>query len=397
MELAGLKHLFVTVFLYNFATFMVIPAITDVTMGALCPGEDKCSLAIYLSGFQQAITGLGSLMMMPIVGNLSDTYGRKALLTLPMSLTVVPLVILAYQRTTYFFYGYYIIKILTAMFCDGSVLCLSLAYVVSTIVAVLAAVYMRVFLRDSNCQIGVSSPLISGVVQPEKDMCQKVQIGKRIPSVNDMVHLLTSSLTFTQAAVVAFFNNLAEGGIHVSLLYFLKAQFHFNKDEFADLLLIAGVAGAISQLLLMPVLTPQLGEERLLRIGLLAWSANVPYVATMFSVLGVFTSPCIRSIVSKQVGPEEQIKDENSIQGKAQGCISGICSFANIISPLIFTPLSALFLSEKAPFHFPGFSIMCIGFAVMIAFVQSIMIRAAPPVSNHKTGNASSSIIYAEA
>jgi hypothetical protein len=51
----GLRHLLVTVFLYNFSIFMVIPAITDVTMSALCPGKDKCSLAIYLTGFQQAV------------------------------------------------------------------------------------------------------------------------------------------------------------------------------------------------------------------------------------------------------------------------------------------------------------------------------------------------------
>jgi hypothetical protein len=55
-ELSGLSHhLFVTVFLYNFSMFMVIPAITDVTMSAICPGKDKCSLAIYLTGFQQAV------------------------------------------------------------------------------------------------------------------------------------------------------------------------------------------------------------------------------------------------------------------------------------------------------------------------------------------------------
>lgn len=52
---AGLSHLFVTVFLYNISSFMVIPAITDVTMSALCPGKDECSLAIYLSGLQQAV------------------------------------------------------------------------------------------------------------------------------------------------------------------------------------------------------------------------------------------------------------------------------------------------------------------------------------------------------
>lgn len=54
-KLSGLRHLFMTVFLFNFATFMVIPAITDVTMAALCPGRDECSIAIYLTGFQQVV------------------------------------------------------------------------------------------------------------------------------------------------------------------------------------------------------------------------------------------------------------------------------------------------------------------------------------------------------
>lgn len=106
---------------------------------------------------------------------------------------------------------------------------------------------------------------------------------------------------------------------------------------------------------------------------------QVPYVAAMFLVMSVFAPPCLRSIASKQVGPNEQ--------GKAQGCISGICSFANVISPFAFTPLTALFLSDAAPFHFPGFSILCAGFAVMIAFIQSIMIRAAPPIATYKVNN----------
>lgn len=54
-KLADLKHLFVTVFLANFALNVIPPAITDITVGALCPAQDECSLAIYLSGFQHAV------------------------------------------------------------------------------------------------------------------------------------------------------------------------------------------------------------------------------------------------------------------------------------------------------------------------------------------------------
>lgn len=55
-ELAELGHLLVFAFLFFFASFMVAPVITDVTMEALCPGRDECSLAIYLTGLQQAVS-----------------------------------------------------------------------------------------------------------------------------------------------------------------------------------------------------------------------------------------------------------------------------------------------------------------------------------------------------
>ncbi|XP_020218807.1 hippocampus abundant transcript-like protein 1 [Cajanus cajan] len=430
-KLNGLSHLFMTMFLHNFAVFMVVPAITDVTMTALCPGQDECSLAIYLTGFQQAMIGVGTLVMMPLLGNLSDKYGRKAILTVPMTLTIIPIGILAYSRTKKFFYVYYVFKILISMVCEGSVPCLALAYVadnipesgrstafgilsgigsaafvcgtlsarflstaltfqVSTLIAVIGAVYMKFFLQDSIID---DKHLYTPIISQGKPTISKVNgklesnkhVFKALHFLKDLTSILNSSLTITQAAIVAFFSNLADVGLHGSMMYFLKARFHFDKNQFADLMVISGIAGTVSQLLLMPILAPILGEARLLSIGLffhcihmflysIAWSSLVPYASAMFSILFVFSQPCIRSIVSKQVGPHEQ--------GKAQGCISGICSVAHIVSPLVFSPLTALFLSEKAPFDFPGFSIMCIGFASMISFVQSMMLRVVPPISS---------------
>lgn len=431
-KLTELSHLLVTVFLSSFASLMVIPAITDVTMVAVCPGKDECSLAIYLSGFQQAIIGLGTVVMMPLIGNLSDQYGRKALLTLPMTLSIIPLVILAYSRTTNFFYAYYVLRTLTAMICEGSINCLALAYVadnvlerqrtsafgilsgiataafvcgtlaarflstaltfqVAALVSMLAAVYMRIFLEESlpNGE-NLTQPILKSGQDDhcqDGDLSRKAPVLKKIPSIQDIIGLLKSRVTFSQAAVVAFFNSLAEGGMQASIMYYLKARFHFSKNHYADLMLLLGIAGMASQLVFMPLLAPHVAEEKLLAIGLLggiadallysvAWSNWVPYATTIFAVFIVCVPPCLRSIASKQVGPTEQ--------GKAQGCISGIISFANIISPLIFSPLTALFLSEDAPFHFPGFSILCIGFATMIAFFQSVLMRGPPPISSHK-------------
>jgi Na+/melibiose symporter-like transporter len=59
------------------------------------------------------------------------------------------------------------------------------------------------------------------------------------------------------------------------LQYYLKAQFGYSKDEFANLLLIAGAAGMLSQLTVMPVLARFVGEDILLIIGLLGGCTHV--------------------------------------------------------------------------------------------------------------------------
>lgn len=66
--ITGLTHLLVTMFLAGIGGVIVIPAITDVTMAALCPGQDECSLAIYLTGFQHAVS-LSSLDLIFLLFN----------------------------------------------------------------------------------------------------------------------------------------------------------------------------------------------------------------------------------------------------------------------------------------------------------------------------------------
>ncbi|CAD6243062.1 unnamed protein product [Miscanthus lutarioriparius] len=438
-DLAGLGHLFVVTFLFHFASFMVIPAVTDVTMEAVCPGRDECSVAIYLSGFQNAVTGLGALVVTPIVGNLSDRYGRKALMTLPVTVAIAPLFILACNRMEVYFYVYYVAKIIAGVFCEGTMHCLCLAYVadhvgprrraaafgllsgvsaagfvsgtltarflptastfqVAAAVAVASALYLRAFLPDAggvSCADEACDPLLqdssctSSTSSSDEELSPRLPLHKSgLPSLSDMVALLTGSLAMSGAAIVTFFYSLGEHGLQTALLYYLKAQFGYSKNEYANLLLIVGAAGMLSQLTVMPILAPILDEEMLLIVGLLggcthvflygiAWSYWVPYFAAAFVILSAFVYPSIRTKVSKSVGSNEQ--------GIAQGCISGISSFASILGPLVFTPLTAWFLSETEPFNFKGFSILCAGFCTLIAFIISLRMRGAQSNTCKKT------------
>lgn len=423
----GLSHMFVTLFLYCFGESMVLPSITDVTMAALCPGKDKCSLAIYLSGAQQVIVGLGSLVVMPVLGNLSDTYGRKMMLTIPITLSIIPLVVLACSMTKYYFYVYYVLKTMIAMATQGSVSFLAFAYVadivqerkrasvfgivsgiafvsavlgnfsarflststafqVAAAISVISLVYMRLFLRESLISNSIClNKSTEAECLLEKAPAKKWLLFKNLLSLGDSISLLRTSPPFLKAAVIAFFYNVSEFGLYDSLMYCLKAQFHFNKDQFSDLLIISGIAGSISQLIIMPVFSPFVGEAKMLSIGLfftfahillysVAWAPWVPYTAAMMCVVAVFALPCLRSIVSKLTGPDEQ--------GRAQGCITGISSFAGVVAPFAFTPLTALFLADDSPFYFPGFSIFCAAIAAMIALLLSMMIRPAPATNS---------------
>ncbi|KAL8524209.1 hypothetical protein ACS0TY_013976 [Phlomoides rotata] len=331
VKVFGLSHLFMTLFLHCFANFMVVPAITDVTMAALCPGKDECSLAIYLTGAQQVIIGLGSLVVMPLVGNLSDIYGRKVMLTLPITLSVFPLVILAYSRTKYYFYAYYVLKTLIAMATEGSAQFLALAYVadnvpegkraavfgimsgfasssfvlgnfstrflstsatfqVAAAMSVVSLVYMRVFLPESNMRIGICETdcLL------EKSPSKKWNLYNNLPSINDTICLLRTSPTFSKAAAVAFFINVADVGLYASLMYYLKAQFHFNKEQFADLMIISGIAGVVSQLIIMPIITPLMGEEKMLSVGLF-------FTATHMILYSVAWAPWVRNNIWNRI------------------------------------------------------------------------------------------------
>ena len=55
------------------------------------------------------------------------------------------------------------------------------------------------------------------------------------------IKIFKRSLILAQITIITFFNNLVDVGVQGSLLYHLKAIFHFENDQYTVLLLIAGV------------------------------------------------------------------------------------------------------------------------------------------------------------
>lgn len=89
-------------------------------------------------------------------------------------------------------------------------------------VAIVALAYMRIFLPDSTLPGDLTSPIIvskrDGLKCSAEDSSNSMQVFRTVPSFDDMVGLVKSSATFLQAAVVAFFSNLADVGLQASMM-----------------------------------------------------------------------------------------------------------------------------------------------------------------------------------
>ncbi|CAK9208982.1 unnamed protein product [Sphagnum jensenii] len=386
-----LFHLIVALTMQYVALSIVTPAIIGVIVEAICPpGQSECSRVIYLSGFQQLSVGIGAMFMTPIIGSLSDHYGRKRLLMVTCAANILPLALLAYRRDAAFIYAYFVLRIMIDAGDSGNT-CVLLASVGDTVeekrrgpafgiilgslavgclvgttiakalsvdqvfkvapmLAVSAALYLTLFVVETNPRLGTRLPAFDD--PPKLNWWRKLLSTKT--SVLEAGHFVRNSKVLSKVAVIAFCTGVGEGTMSIALMYYLKAAFDCGKDQFAVFLLITLIAQSLSQAFLYGI----------------AWAPWVPYMAAFLGVFVVFVFPTIASIVSKTAPPGEQ--------GNLQGFISASKSFANIVTPLLMCPLTALFLSDRAPFRLPGFSILCASMALLSAFIISCFIGPMP-------------------
>lgn len=117
-------------------------------------------------------------------------------------------------------------------------------------------------------------------------------------------------------------------------------------------LLIAGVQAGLTR-----VVNPKIGNEKSVYIGLAFYAvgmlcfafAGSTWMMFAFMVpycLGGIANPALQAIISGHVPPNEQ--------GELQGALTSLMSATSIIGPPIMTNLFAYFTKPSVPFQFPG-------------------------------------------
>ena len=135
-------------------------------------------------------------------------------------------------------------------------------------------------------------------------------------------------------------------------------------------LLVAGVQGG-----LIRVINPWLGNKKSVYAGLLFYTlglvlfslASQGWMMFVFLIpycLGGIAVPALQSIISTTVPKNEQ--------GELQGALTSLVSLTSIMGPPLMTGLFAYFTGPKAPFHFSGAAFLLAALFMLLSAIIAI-------------------------
>lgn len=164
--------------------------------------------------------------------------------------------------------------------------------------------------------------------------------------------------------------------------FFTMYRFGWTDKMIGISLAVVGVLVGGVQAGLTRVVNPKIGNEKSIYLGLSLYTvglvlfgfATQSWMMFAFLVpycLGGLAGPALQSVISGHVAPNEQ--------GALQGALTSLMSFTTIIGPLIMNGTFAYFSSKKAPFYFPGMH-----FLVGALFMLMAVLIAAPVLSKDR-------------
>ena len=150
---------------------------------------------------------------------------------------------------------------------------------------------------------------------------------------------------------------IAAHAVQSTWTYFTMERFNWNEAMVGYSPGMAGLCVAIVQGGLIRIINPKLGPNRSVYVGLMLYALGLALFAfstqgwMMFAFLvpyclGGIAGPSLQGIISNQVPPNQQ--------GELQGALTSLISMTSIVGPLFMTNMFSFFTGKNTPYYFPG-------------------------------------------
>jgi DHA1 family tetracycline resistance protein-like MFS transporter len=318
----------------------------------------------------------------PIIGNLSDQYGRRPVLLSSLFAFAIDYIILAVAPS----YGWLFLgRIIAGM--TGASITTASAYIADVSTdenraknfGMIGAAFGLGFiigpaLGGLLAGLGLRAPFYAAAilcllnaaygffVLPESlDKEHRRPFDWKKANPFGSLKFLRRSHGIAGLAVCYFLIYMGAMAVQSTWNFFTMYRFQWTEKLVGISLATVGILVAFVQAVLIRVTVPRLGNNRSIYIGLIFYTigltlfafATKGWMMFLFLVpycLGGIAGPSLQSTMAKHV--------EKNEQGALQGALTGLMSITTILGPLIMNNLFKYFTTDKAPVYFPGVSFL---------------------------------------
>ncbi|MEI6489564.1 MAG: TCR/Tet family MFS transporter [Bacteroidota bacterium] len=369
--------IFITVLIDCIGIGIIVPVIASLVTEV---SHVNLNLATTYSGYMMATYAVMQFIFAPVLGGLSDKYGRRPVLLLSLFGLGCDYIFLSFANTLpLLFVGRVIAGICGASFTT------SFAYIADVSApekraqnfGMMGAAFGLGFiigpmLGGLFSGLGVRAPFIAAAcfslinwlygyfILPEslKPENRRNFDIKRANPFGAFAQLRKSK--HIRTLVVGVFLLYLAGQVMPSIWpFYTKFMFHWTDREIGYSLAFVGIMISIVQGGLIKFSQKKFGTNKAIFIGLtlyfiglgllsMATQSWMIYAFVFVYSLGAIAPPALQAVISGRVSATEQ--------GELQGMMTGLNSISTILSPLIMTNLFYFFSKDTAPFYFPGAS-----------------------------------------
>ena len=386
---AAIGFIFVTLLIDVIGFGIIIPVMPKL-IGEL--GNVTVSEASKIGGWLLAAFAIAQFCFSPLIGNLSDHFGRRPVLLAALFGFAVDYLFLAFAPTiAWLFVGRIVAGITGASFTTASAYiadisspedraknfgmigaAFGLGFIIGPALGGLLGSFGTRVPFIVSAGLCLLNFLYGLFILPESLPAEKrrtFQWVRAIPGVS--LYNLKKYPAITGLIVSLFLLYLGSHAVQSNWSFFTIERFKWSSGMIGISLAVVGLLVGAVQAGLTRIVNPKLGNEKSIYIGLAFYAlgmllfafATESWMMFVFLIpycLGGICGPALQSVMAGYVPANEQ--------GELQGSLTGVMSVTTIFGPLLMTNVFAYFTGSTAPFYFPG-SAFLVGAVFMIASV----------------------------